>query len=339
MEKKTLNFNFSAKTSRSVLTQHDCYIISISKNNQPDIIGLGEASPLPGLSIDYDKDFESILEQYCHQLRSQTLHSSTITQFIPEQLPSLRFAFETALLDLEQGGKQQLFNSGFTSGTDSIPINGLIWMGELSFMQKQVEEKLQQGYHCIKIKVGSLDFEKEYQLVKSVRERHSAQELIIRLDANGAYSSSNALSMLKKWKKLNIHSIEQPIAAGQHNLMTKLCLSSPIAISLDEELIGVTKATDKMSLLQMIKPAYVILKPTLLGGFKATAEWIHLAQSLSIGWWITSALESNIGLNAIAQFVAQYQPVLHQGLGTGQLYDNNFSTKLTIKSGFMYCTF
>jgi o-succinylbenzoate synthase len=335
VEKKTLNFNFKAKTSRAVLTQHDCYIISISNQNQPDIIGLGEASPLPGLSVDYSKNFELILDHYCHSLSYQILDYSTITQFIPEHLPSLIFAFETALLDLAQGGKQQLISSEFTAGINTIPINGLIWMGEPSFMKKQIETKLQEDYQCLKIKVGSLDFEQEYQLVKSIRDIYSAQDVIIRLDANGAYSAKSALSVLEKWEKLNIHSIEQPIAAGQTQLMSELCLSSPISIALDEELIGYTNTQDKLKLLQTIKPDYIVLKPTLLGGFKATAEWINLAQSLSIDWWLTSALESNIGLNAISQFAGQYRPVIHQGLGTGQLYDNNFPSKLDIKSGYL----
>lgn len=334
-KKHTLNFKFKAKTSRDVLTQHNCYIISISSKSHPLIVGLGEAAPLPGLSIDYNTDFESTLEQYCQSLSKQLLHSSTITDFIPAHFPSLRFAFETALLDLERGGRQQLFDLNFSSDAYKLPINGLIWMGDLSFMQKQIEAKLQEGYQCLKIKVGSLNFEKEYQLVKSIRENYSEEEMIIRLDANGAYSNDQAQSILDKWSKLGIHSIEQPIIAGQYNSMSELCQSSPIAIALDEELIGTSKTADKRALLQTIKPAYIILKPTLLGGFKATVEWIQLAESLSISWWLTSALESNIALNAISQFAALYQPVLHQGLGTGQLYNNNFPSKLAINSGYL----
>jgi O-succinylbenzoate synthase len=336
VEKKTLQFKFKAQTSRNVLNQHSSYIISVSNINNPQITGLGEAAPLPGLSIDFINDFESVLDQYCKSLSSQLLHSSTIYNFIPAHFPSLRFAFETALLDLEWGGKQQFIDFNEISNFYKLPVNGLIWMGDLAFMQNQIETKLNEGYKCLKIKVGSLDFEKEYQLVNSIRENYSAQDIIIRLDANGAYPVKQAQLILQRWSNLDIHSIEQPIAPGQINDIAELCRNSPIAIALDEELIGISKIESKLALLKTIKPAYIILKPTLLGGFAATAEWIKLAESLSIDWWLTSALESNIGLNAISQFAMLYQPVLHQGLGTGQLYNNNFSSKVKIKSGYLY---
>jgi len=279
------------------------------------------------------------LDQYCQSLITQVLHSSTIYDLIPASLPSIRFAFETALLDLERGGRQQLFDMDTVSGSYKLPINGLIWMGDLAFMQQQIESKLNEGYKCLKIKVGSLDFEKEYQLVKSIRKNYSAKDVIIRLDANGAYPVNKALSLLEKWSNLDIHSIEQPIAAGQINSMSELCKKSPIPIALDEELIGLSLKEDKQTLLEKIKPAYIILKPTLLGGLAITSEWIDIADSLSINWWLTSALESNIGLNAISQFAMLYQPVLHQGLGTGELYNNNFPAKVIIQSGYLYCTF
>jgi o-succinylbenzoate synthase len=234
---------------------------------------------------------------------------------------------------------QQLFDLNYFSQPLKLPINGLIWMGYLSFMQQQIETKLDENYHCIKIKVGSLDFDKEYQLVKTLRNQYSAAEVIIRLDANGAYPANRALSLIEKWSYLDIHSIEQPIVAGKINSMSELCKKSLIPIALDEELIGLSKTENKLTLLETIKPAYIILKPTLLGGFSATTEWINIAESLSIQWWITSALESNIGLNAITQFTLQYQPNLHQGLGTGQLYTNNFPSKLKIQSGYLYCIF
>jgi len=321
------------------LLSHNCYILSIIRINSPHIVGLGEASPLPELSIDYRSDFESVLDHYCNILTTQELHSSIINNLIPESLPSIRFAFETALLDLERGGQQQLFDMDAVSGPYKLPINGLIWMGDLAFMQKQIESKLNEGYKCLKIKVGSLDFEKEYQLIHSIRKNYSARDVIIRLDANGAYPVNKALSLLETWSNLDIHSIEQPIAAGQIKAMSELCEKSPIPIALDEELIGLSATKDKQTLLEKIKPAYIILKPTLLGGFAITSEWIRVAGSLSINWWLTSALESNIGLNAISQFAMLHQPALHQGLGTGELYNNNSPAKVIIQSGYLYCTF
>jgi len=321
------------------MSSHNCYILSIASKNSPHIIGLGEASPLPGLSIDFSNNFESLLDQYCRSLSTITLHSSIIHDLIPAHLPSIRFAFETALLDLEQGGKQQLFDLDYSDKSLKLPINGLIWMGDFDFMHEQIKAKLAEAYDCIKIKVGSLDFEKEYQLVKSLRKNYSAKEIIIRLDANGAYSNEKVQSILAHWAELDIHSIEQPIKAGQIEEMAHICKTSPIKIALDEELIGITQTEDKYALLESIKPTYIILKPTLLGGFAATAEWISIAESLSIGWWITSALESNIGLNAITQFTLQYQPKMHQGLGTGQLYSNNFSSKLSLQAGYIYLKF
>ncbi|MFK5984122.1 MAG: o-succinylbenzoate synthase [Pseudomonadota bacterium] len=286
---------------------------------------------MSGLSPDYSENFATIVDNYCQSLSNKNLHSSTINKYIPAHLPSLRFAFEMALLDLQRGGRQDYFDLTNTT----IPINGLIWMGDLDFMQQQIEAKLYAGYQCLKIKVGSLEFEKEYQLVRLIRNKYSAKKLIIRLDANGAYAINQAQNILEKWSELNIHSIEQPIRAGQITAMAKLCSSSPIKIALDEELIGIIDKQQQEDLLSAIQPAYIILKPTLLGGFNSTLQWIKLAQSLDINWWLTSALESNIALNAITQYTAQFQPVLHQGLGTGALYENNFPTTMQIKNGFV----
>ncbi len=336
-QKYCLDFKFKAKTSRASLTHHNCYIIQICKHDNPNVIGLGEASPLSGLSIDASPDFEKILDKYCHFLCDKKLSISTLYQFIPENLPSIRFAFEMALLDLEQGGRQVLFANMQLPAQRAIPINGLIWMGNLDFMQHQIDEKLSQGYDCLKFKVGALNFNQEYQFIKYLRESYPIQKLMIRLDANGAYRTNDALGILDKWAKLDIHSIEQPIAVGQVEQMGLLCKSSPIPIALDEELIGVS-GTSREELLEKISPDYIILKPTLLGGFKASEQWIKLAESFSINWWLTSALESNIALNALAQFVAQYHPSLHQGLGTGGLYINNLPAKTEIKLGQLFLT-
>jgi o-succinylbenzoate synthase len=332
-KKHTLNFKFNAKTSRGNLKHHSCYIIQISSSDMPSIIGLGEASPLAGLSIDYSPNFEEVLDKYCLLLSQQELNSSTITEIIPPDLPSIRFGFETALLDLEQGGQRQLFNF---SPQFSIPINGLIWMGDLAFMQQQIDVKLSQGYNCLKFKVGGLNFDQEFDLIQALRNRYNAQDLIIRLDANGAYSKYNVEKVLNQWSLLDIHSIEQPIKQGKYELMAYLCQNSPIDIALDEELIGVDNYDDRKLLLETIKPAYIILKPTLLGGFNAVRQWIDLAESLSIKWWLTSALESNIALNTISQFAAQYNLTLHQGLGTGDLYHNNLCSKHKIESGYLF---
>jgi L-alanine-DL-glutamate epimerase-like enolase superfamily enzyme len=235
------------------------------------------------------------------------------------------------LLDLKNGGDQILFPSAFTRGEEGIPINGLIWMGTPEFMKQQIRSKLESGFRCIKLKIGALDFKTEFELLKDIRKEFSADEITLRVDANGAYSLKTALENLKRLADLQIHSIEQPIEAGRWNEMAELCRKSPIPIGLDEELIGISSRFEMQKLLETIHPAYLILKPSLHGGFTGCEKWIEMAEKYNSGWWITSALESNIGLNAIAQWTFQLNPKGEQGLGTGQLFSNNFDAPLVIE--------
>jgi O-succinylbenzoate synthase len=246
------------------------------------------------------------------------------------------FALETALLDYRSRGRKLLYDSDFTAGKTGIPINGLIWMGELEWMQQQIRQKLDSGFNCLKLKIGAHDFEQELQLLKQLRKEYPATELSIRVDANGAFSISEAEEKLQRLSEWELHSIEQPIKPGNWDAMARLCAVSPVPIALDEELIGPQESNYKKRLLYFIKPQYIILKPTLVGGIASTQEWIRWAEHHSIGWWLTSALESNIGLNAIAQFAATVPTGLPQGLGTGQLYTNNFPSPLTVNKGHLY---
>lgn len=229
-----------------------------------------------------------------------------------------------------------MHNNGFSRSEEGIPINGLIWMGDKKFMQEQIEQKLKAGYTCLKLKIGSLDFTTELELLQSIREVAPGNSLTVRVDANGAFTPQEAFKKLERLAKYDLHSIEQPIRQGQHEEMAQLCAYTPVPVALDEELIGVQGSTAKAALLDTIKPQYIILKPTLVGGMAASAEWIQLAENRSIGWWVTSALESNIGLNAISQFTAQYNVAMPQGLGTGQLYHNNIPSPLQIEHGALW---
>ena len=338
----TLQFKFDARTSRGAMQQHQVYYLILSDTDESEKIGVGECAPLPGLSHEYHTDYAKTLERtiqdfniYLQQNSAVDLESIIYRENI-DQSPALKFALETAFLDFERGGEKQLFLNSFTAGKTSIPINGLVWMGNKTFMQEQIHKKLQEGYSCLKLKIGSLDFATEFELIQLIRQVASAAELTIRLDANGAFGPVDALGKLDKLAAYQIHSIEQPIRPGQEAEMAHLCRNSPVPIALDEELIGFEKKENKAQLLQAIKPQYIILKPTLLGGFQACSEWIALAESSGMGWWITSALESNIGLNAISQFTAEYPVKMEQGLGTGQLYYNNPASPLTIQQGKLF---
>lgn len=334
--KYTLKFKFDAATSRGIMKTKDTWFIKVWEERSPQFFGIGECGPIAGLSMDDKPDFETKLKQTCREVeRIRMLSLSSVYQLdFLKEYPSIIFGLETALLDLINGNKRVLFKTPFIDGQKAIPINGLIWMGKKDFMQQQIKEKIEQGYKCIKMKIGGIDFEDELAVLTGIRKKYSAEQISIRLDANGAFKPSDALSKLKKLEKLSIESIEQPIAKGNHEEMAKICQESPIPIALDEELIGIHSYEEKKKLLHTIKPAYVVLKPTLLGGFRATRDWIEIVQPLNIGWWITSALESNIGLNSIAQFTSTLETKgLHQGLGTGQLYTNNIESPLVILLG------
>lgn len=337
-----LKFRFDAGTSRGVLKEKTTFFLNAQETDKPQIMGWGEAAPLPKLSIDDIPDFENQMADLCEKLSEQEIPRSEreildwVNDNIPAELPSVRFAFEVALLDLLWGGRRKIFKNTFFENEKAIPINGLIWMGDKDFMLKQIDNKLAEGYDCIKMKIGAIDFDQECALLKYIRNRYSPDEVTLRVDANGAFSPEEAMEKLQTLAQFGLHSIEQPIRQGQIELMSQLCKHTPLPIALDEELIGVNELNDKMALLQAIKPQYIILKPSLLGGILASRQWIDLAEKLGIGWWITSALESNIGLNAIAQFTSTYDVNMPQGLGTGQLYHNNIDSPLTIEKGFIF---
>ena len=339
--KKVFTFNFNAKTSRGTLEDKTSWFIKLWDDINPERFGLGECGPLPGLSLDDTPDFENVLSSVIQRLCQLKSHT-TFQQFgastfqrlketIPPHFPSITFGVETAYLDLLQGGKRIIFRNDFLKGK-AIPINGLIWMGDFDFMMGQVHQKVEDGYRCLKLKIGSLDFDKECELLHEVRARYAGRGISIRLDANGAFKTGEAMSKLQALSKFDIHSIEQPLAAGEVE-MSRLCESSPIPIAFDEELIHHESLDSRKQLLQKMKPAYIVLKPTLHGGLSGCTQWIELAESLGIGWWITSALESNIGLNSICQFTANYPIRIPQGLGTGAIYSNNIDSPLKVDNG------
>jgi O-succinylbenzoate synthase len=342
-KKHTLQFKFEAGTSRGVLKNKDTWFIQVWDENDPLKIGIGECGPLKGLSIDDRPDLEKKLTEVCRQVESisdlDLFDIDWLSSFDLTEFPSIIFALETAFLDLLNGAKRQLFKTSFSQGLSGIHINGLVWMGDEDFMIQQIREKIAAGFSCIKIKIGAIDFDKECSVLSFIRKKYSSDKIIIRADANGAFSPSEALGKLNILSQYEIHSIEQPIKAGQEDPMKDLCARSPIAIALDEELIGIRSYEDKKKLIEKIRPSFLIIKPTLLGGFHASQEWIELAESTKTGWWITSALESNIGLNSIAQFTSSYPQTssIPQGLGTGQIYHNNIESSLVIKMGSLYC--
>ena len=338
----TLRFKFEAGTSRGVLTEKNNYILECSSDNFSGCRGYGEAGPLQGLSVDDIPDFDIHLNKLLRDLelvRFSIYPEELLRQvgnFVPAQFPSIRFALETALLDLIHGGKRRILPNNFYDKGTPIPINGLVWMGDRDSMWKQVEEKLAAGFDCIKIKIGALDFNQECELLGHIREEFPAKTISIRVDANGAFSPEEAMGKLDRLASFDIHSIEQPIKQGNIAEMSRLCRESQVPIALDEELIGIVSLPEKRSMLEDIRPPYIILKPTLLGGLLSSREWINIAEEMGVGWWVTSALEGNIGLNAVAQFTATYSTNLPQGLGTGQLYHNNIPSPLTISEGTLF---
>jgi o-succinylbenzoate synthase len=328
-----LDFHFEAGTSRGVLTNKTSYFLRIEQGGR---VGIGEAGPLRGLSPEFEEDCTARFKSILHGLPAIPETVADIPTFlenIPFHFPSLRMAMEMALIDWMQGGNGQYFNNSFSTKETPIAINGLIWMGNPAFMRKQIDAKLAEGYTCLKLKIGAIDFEQEIEILRDIRSRYSATDLIIRVDANGAFSINEAKGKLQRLADFDLHSIEQPIEAGQWEAMHDLCRENILPIALDEELISIE---NRSALLRLIKPPYIILKPSLLGGFHATRCWISAAEELGIDWWITSALESNIGLQAIAQFCASYNNPLPQGLGTGQLYTNNFESGLYIQQGNIF---
>jgi o-succinylbenzoate synthase len=324
-----LQFKNPAGTSRGILLSKESWFIMIESDG---LRGIGECSLIPGLSPDKRDSYEQQLDWLAKNPDSYHEWISSNG----DHYPSISFGLETALADLNYGGKQVFGETKFTNGKDSISINGLIWMGDPDLMRQQIREKIEAGFHCIKLKIGAIDFDDEMKLLGMIRQHFDASAVEIRVDANGAFAPGEALERLKQLSSFQIHSIEQPIGAGQTDEMARLCALSPVPIALDEELIQISDSFDRLKLLKQIKPAYIILKPSLVGGLKSSEQWIQMAENLNIGWWATSALESNIGLNAIAQWVYKKQSELPQGLGTGQLYINNIDSPLEIYNGKLF---
>ncbi len=321
-KKHILEFNSPVQTSRETLEKKETYLLTIEKNGK---VGVGECALFKGLSYDDVESYEKKMQWTCENISKGFIELYKELMFYP----SIQFGVEQAFLNLEQE-KNIYFKSAFTEGKDCIKINGLIWMGNYQAMFKQVEEKIKAKFSCIKIKIDNNNWESQYAILKKIRQDFSADQIEIRVDANGALDKINSLTILNQLAELKIHSIEQPIKQGQFIEMKELCKISPISIALDEELIGVFSLEKKKELLLFINPQYIILKPSLIGGFKGSEEWINLANELKIKWWVTSALESNVGLNAIAQWTYTLNNTLPQGLGTGSLFSNNFPTSLNL---------
>lgn len=322
-----LEFKRPSGTSRGVLLEKETFILKISENGKE---GTGECAIFRGLSFDDRPDYEDKLKWLCENIQQDS-------EFLKEKLkefPSIWFGYEQAVLNLKNG-KNLYFPSEFTQGKTPIVINGLIWMGDINYMEEQIQDKLEKGFHCIKLKIG-VNWKSEYEILQKLRLKFSKEKLELRVDANGGFTKEEAETVLQQLADLNIHSIEQPIKAGSWNDMAELCLETPTPIALDEELIGITDFSEKRKLLETIKPQYIILKLALLGGFSGSDEWISLAESMNIGWWITSALESNIGLNAIAQYTFTKKSPMSQGLGTGALFVNNFESNLDLKGELLW---
>lgn len=331
VKKYILNFKQASGTSRGVMTEKETWFLILENEGKK---GIGECCIFRGLSYDDRLDYSDKLNEVC-----QWIEAGKKADELWEMLrdwPSIQFGVEQAFLSLESTNPFVLFPSRFTNSQAAIPINGLVWMGNKEFMKAQIDDKLSNGFDCIKLKIGAINFDEELDLIRYIRSNYSKEIVEIRVDANGGFSSIEALDKLAQLSELDLHSIEQPIKKSQYDSMSELCVKTPLPIALDEELIGVVNLNDKENLLDKIMPQYIILKPSLVGGFKGSQEWIRLAEERNIGWWITSALESNIGLNAIAQWTYNLESTMLQGLGTGALFTNNFSSPLIVKNGHLW---
>ena len=324
--KYILEFKQPSGTSRGILKTKETWFLVLEANGKE---GFGECGIFRGLSIDDRPDYEDKLKWVCKNINLGL--ERLISELV--ELPSIQFGLEMAFKSLNSQNPFELFPSEFTQGHDKIPINGLIWMGSEAFMKQQIKDKIASGFSCIKMKIGAIDFKTELDVLKSIRKEFLATDIELRVDANGGFSATEALEKLKRLSDFKLHSIEQPIKQGQIQEMARLCEETPLPIALDEELIGVFSVTKKQELLQTIQPQYIILKPSFVGGWQASQEWIDCAKNNQIGWWITSALESNLGLNAIAQWTYTLKNNMPQGLGTGSLFTNNFESPLQVKNG------
>ncbi|MEJ1239781.1 o-succinylbenzoate synthase [Chryseolinea sp. T2] len=333
IRKRIFHFNFHARTSRGAMDTKTSWFFTIWNDDNPEVMGYGECGPLPGLSIDDVPEYERILHHVAAAVRvTEDLNALAANpdSIVPRSFPSILFGLETSLYDFLNGGRRVIFNNAFLKG-DPIPINGLIWMGDRDFMLHQIHEKAMQGFRCLKLKIGGIDFEEECRILEAMRKRFG-DAFEIRLDANGSFGDGVALGRLKVLSQFNIHSIEQPLRVGSP-LLPELCSDSPIPIALDEELIHHMELNERRQLLEISRPSYIILKPSLHGGFQGCREWISQAEALGINWWMTSALESSIGLNAVCQFTGEFKTYLPQGLGTGAIYADNIGSPLTVING------
>lgn len=332
---KVLHFKQPAGTSRGTYLTRKSWFITLSSADKPGVKGVGECAPLPKLSCDDIPEYENILHSLCDMFRM----TGEINHDMLRPYPSILFGLETALKQWEAGGSTALSSTAFARGEKGIPINGLVWMGTFEEMHDRLKEKIEQGFHCVKLKIGAIDFERELELIRYIRECFTKEQIELRLDANGGFSADEALQKLERLAAYDIHSIEQPIRQRQWKEMAEICRRSPIPIALDEELIGINLQGMKEEMLDRLQPSYIILKPSLHGGMYGSQEWIELARQRSIGSWITSALESNVGLNSIAHFAASVygdDMVMPQGLGTGQLFTDNIPMPLEVKGEYLW---
>lgn len=327
IEAKTLHFKQPAGTSRGIYTTRNVWYVRLTSDAHPGRLGIGECAPLPQLSCDDLPNYAEILSEACRE----AAQAGGVDAEKLRPYPSVLFGLETAFRHFERG-TTDLWDTPFARGERGIPINGLIWMGSYKKMLEQIERKMQEGFRCIKLKIGAIRFDEELALLQIIRRHFSAEEIELRVDANGAFSPAEALDKLNRLAELDLHSIEQPIRAGQWAEMARLTAQSPLPIALDEELIGIHSVAQKKALLAQVRPAFLVLKPSLHGGMAGSMEWIRLAEEQGIGWWVTSALESNVGLNAIAQWCATLPTSLPQGLGTGALFEDNVPMPLEVRA-------
>lgn len=324
----SLDFITPGGTSRGILHKKDTYFLKIWDEANPAQYGIGECALFKGLSAEDNDTYESKLAELCDNIEADT--ATDLSEY-----SSILFGFETAILDYTHGCQRICFPSPFTEGKTRVLINGLVWMGSKDEMIRRIDAKIEAGFRTIKLKIGAIDFDSEVEMIRHIRNRYSRETLEIRVDANGGFTPENALERLNVISKFGIHSIEQPIKAGQWGKMALICKGSPIPVALDEELIGITNPLTMMELLKAIAPHYIILKPSLMGGFSGSTEWLRMAAQFNIGGWITSALESDIGLNAIAQWVSTLDVKIPQGLGTGQLFSNNIPSPLCQEKDYL----
>ncbi|MBK9275896.1 MAG: o-succinylbenzoate synthase [Flavobacteriales bacterium] len=328
---RTLEPHFELGTSKGTITARTVWYLIAWHRDRPEVLGIGEAALFPGHSREFPADVRTKLLELCMETSDweRRLNGDLV------DVPSVRFAVEQCLKDLEVGGTKTLFPSAFTLGRQAIPINGLVWMGDKATMKQRIREQLDGGFTTVKMKIGAIGIDDELELLEAVRAEYSPADITLRVDANGAFTAVQAPDVLKRLADLQVHSIEQPVPPGQYEVMAELCADTPIPIALDEDLIGHNTHDAKVDLLDNLRPQFIVIKPSLVGGWAATQEWIDRAKARGIGWWITSALESSIGLNAIAQYTATLNPALAQGLGTGKVYANYIPSPLLAERGLL----